>query len=177
MALIKIRNNNVSPTDSYIFDTNVWLFLFGPLAGSNEREQRAYSHLLKEIQDRKAIIFITSLILSEYINAALRMNFRLWKIENDYNNADFKHDYRPSEHYKMALNDVKEQVKIILQCTEKRNDDFRDMSFISMHPLLDNDCDYNDAYLLQYCQKNKFNLVTDDGDITKQDVSIKVITA
>ncbi len=177
MALIKIKDYEVSPTDSYIFDTNIWLLLFGPVAGSRKREQQMYAQLFQDIQARRATIFITSLILSEYINAALRMNFRWWMAEQEYKNADFKHDYRSTPHYKEALKDVKEQVKDILNCTTKRNDDFQDISFISTHSLLDNDCDYNDAYLLRYCSRNHFHIVTDDGDITKQDIPIKIVTA
>lgn len=177
MGGIKIKDYEVSPTDSYVFDTNVWIFIFGPIAGSNLKQQMQYAQLFQDIQSRGATIFITSLIISEFINAVLRINFANWKIQEDNVNADFKHDYRPTAHYKNALAEIKENVKIILNHTQKRNDDFREMSFISLHRFLDNNCDYNDAYLLKYCIENKLHIVSDDKDITQQDVAIKVITA
>lgn len=177
MGAIKIKDYEVSPTDSYVFDTNVWIFLFGPIAGSNLKQQTLYAQLFQEIQSRGATIFITSLILSEFINAVLRINFINWKNQEDNVNADFKRDYRPTEHYKNALAEIKENVKIILNHTQKRNDDFQSMGFVSLHRFLDNNCDYNDAYLLKYCIVNKLHIVSDDKDIAQQEVDIKVITA
>lgn len=171
MATIKVKEWQVCTQQSYMFDTNIWLYIFGPIAGSERDAQRKYSDLLYDIQNRESTIFITSLILAEYINAALRICFSNWKRENGVSNADYKRDYRPTNHYRDSLEDVKSQVHDILQITTRRNDDFQTMTFNALIPYLDRDCDYNDAYILKYCMKNKFSLVTDDKDIAKQNIN------
>ena len=46
MATCKIANYTVGPSEEFFFDTNVWMFLFAPLAGAKQSKQKAYSKLL-----------------------------------------------------------------------------------------------------------------------------------
>ena len=57
MAVIKLADHTPNQTYSYLFDTNVWLYIFGPVAGSNARKQRLYSGLLNTIISRKGNLF------------------------------------------------------------------------------------------------------------------------
>lgn len=79
MKASKIKDVQVGAMDSYFFDTNVWMFLFAPLAGSKASKQRTYSKLLGEIMSRKATVWINSLVVAEYVNAVLRLEFKQWK--------------------------------------------------------------------------------------------------
>lgn len=99
MEIIKANQHNPNRSFGYLFDTNVWLYIYGPVAGSNAKKQRIYSNLLNSIIERRAVIFITSLVLSEYINRVLRIGFQQWKDNGNYS-ADYKRDYRSTNNYK-----------------------------------------------------------------------------
>lgn len=179
MATFKARDYTVAPTEGYIFDTNVWIFLFAPIAGAKQYKQKVYSQLLSDIMNRKATLWITSLIVSEYVNAVLKMAFRQWMRSQGLYNADFKHDFRPTAEYKTALADVKAQVADILSICQRRPDDFNhiDMGDI-ISSMGTNEYDFGDAMIAEVCMRNKeIRLVTDDTDITQTNQPFTVITA
>lgn len=179
MATCKIADHSVSPTSGYIFDTNVWIFLFAPLAGAKKHKQKVYSQLLADIRSRKATIWISSIIVSEYVNAVLRLAFKQWMRNNSRYDADFKRDYRPTDDYKTTLADVKSQVTDILALCDRRPDDFNHIDVAAMIGSMGiASYDFGDAMIVDACNRNKeIHLVTDDSDITGQELPFTVITA
>ena len=177
MAVIKLADHTPNQTYSYLFDTNVWLYIFGPVAGSNARKQRLYSELLNTIISRKGTIFITSLVIAEYVNRVLRLGQKQWNMMNGYRQSDFKHDYRPSEHYKETLEDAIAQVNEILKITTKRPDDFNTIDITSVLRSMSQSLDYNDSYLVKCCEVGGMKLVTDDKDMEAINPNITVIRA
>ena len=176
MKTISIRNFDVGPNDKFMFDTNVWIFIYGPIAGVEQTKQEQYSALLQEILSRNAGIYVTSIIVSEYINVVLHIGFKQWKKANNYLNADFKHDYRPTEHYSSILQDAVAQVKEILSISQKRPDDFHRIDIDAMLKKLNNDYDYNDAYIVKCCEQDHLTLVSDDTDLSSVNSSITLLT-
>ncbi len=161
-----------------MFDTNVWILLFGPVAGAELKKQKQYSSLLREISSRGASIYITSLIVSEYINTVLRLGFKQWKREDKIGriNADFKQDYRNTEHYKSTLEEAVAQINVILSCTIRRPDDFHRININSMLDKLNCNCDYNDAYIVKCCEQDHLTLVSNDHDFAAVDSGITLLT-
>lgn len=177
MVVTKIDKHIVSSTNAYFFDTNVWIFIFCPISGYERTKQNAYARLLKDIQSRNATIYISSLVLSEYINAVLRMGFKQWKRVTGNVSADFKRDYRNTDDYQTTLEDAVIQVKEILKMCTKRPDDFQIIDINSVLASMNQDADYNDAYYIKDCEKQKMKFVSDDADIQKVNSSITLITA
>ena len=177
MVVTKVDKHVVSSTNAYFFDTNVWIFIFAPIAGADKKKQSVYSSLLKDIQSRNATIFISSLVLSEYINAMLRMGFKQWKRVTGNVNADFKRDYRSTDDYQTTLEDAVLQVNEILKVCTKRPDDFHTIDIDSVLASMNQDADYNDAYYIKNCENQKMKFVSDDLDIQKVNSSITLITA
>ncbi len=168
MKVDNLRAHKVSPMNSYLFDTNVWIYIYGPIAGSERKKQVAYSGLLREIIDRGAGLAITSMVLSEYINRVLRIGFAQWKLRTGNENADYKRDFRPTQDFKDALADVKAQVKDILSTvTMRRPDDFNSMDVDRMVQSMSSSADYNDIYLVRCCEKGMMCIVSDDRDIAE----------
>lgn len=176
MEIIKVNQHNPNQSFGYLFDTNVWLYIYGPVAGSNAKKQRIYSNLLNSILERKAVIFITSLVLSEYINRVLCIGFQQWKDNGNYS-ADYKRDYRGTDDYKDNLADAIAQVEDILKITQRRPDDFNAIDINAILAAMSQSSDYNDSYLVKCCENANIKFVSDDRDIISINSPITVIQA
>lgn len=161
-----ISKYTVSPSDTYFVDNSVWMHLFCPIANTNEKKQKEYSAFLADVQSRKAMIFITSMVLSEFANRFLRLDFNLWKDENKYYDKDYKKDYLGSDRYKEASLNVISNIKSILKVSERHPDDFHS---IDINAVLESfkSIDFNDSYYIQQCSNAKLKIVTDDKDFLK----------
>lgn len=177
MATCKISKYTVGTNEEFFFDTNVWMFLFAPLAGAKQNKQKAYSKLLGGIISRGATIWINSQVVAEYINRCLRMEFEGWKKRTLNYGADFKRDFRSTPEYISTLNDTKFQVSAILKKATRYPDDFHTVDIDTIISTMGSSLDYGDAVIVDLCERKKFKLVTDDRDITKNDYSFPVLTA
>lgn len=177
MEIIKISDHQPNQTYAYLFDTNVWLYIYGPVAGTNTWKQKKYAQLLQSIIDRKATIYITSLVLAEYINRVLRIGFGQWKDDNNLYTVDFKHDYRNTDHYKDVLADAIAQVDEILKISQRRPDDFNAIDISEVLQSMEQSSDYNDSYLVKCCERGKMKFVSDDNDISNIKSPITLIKA
>lgn len=177
MATYKISSYTVSPSEEFFFDTNVWFFLFAPIAGSEQTKQKKYSKLYGEILSRNATIWINSQVIAEYINKYLRMEFDQWKDKTSNYGANYKKDFRPTSDYSSALESVRSQISAILQKCERIPDDFNAINIDSIIASMETKFDYGDSIFIDLCNRKKFKLVTDDSDMTKESFSFSVITA
>ena len=177
MATFKISNYEVGSNEEFFFDTNVWMFLFAPLAGAKQNKQKAYSKLLGNIVSRGATIWINSQVVSEYINRCLRMEYEVWKKTTQNYSADFKHDFRSTKEYMSTLMDTKSQVSAILQKSTRYPDDFHTIDIDAIISSMGSSLDYGDAVIVDLCKRKRYKLVTDDQDMTKSELPFAVITA
>lgn len=177
MKTIDLKKFNTSPSDKFLFDTNIWIYLYAPIAGANAALQAKYARLLKEIISRNATIFITSTIVSEYINRSLRIAFGNWKKANNLASADFKRDYRCTGEYKSDLNAVKIEIKEILanKCVSQKPDNFHNINIDDLFGRMDDGCDYNDAYIIKTCEQDNTILVSNDKDFQNLSSPVKLI--
>lgn len=177
MEICKISKYTVGSNEEFFFDTNVWIFIFAPLAEAKKDKQRIYSGLLKDIISRGDTIWINSQVVAEYINKCLRMEFDQWKIRKQQPFADYKRDFRPTADYQSALNSAKSLISVILQKCTRHPDDFHTIDINAIISSMGATCDYGDAIMIELCQRKKFKLVSDDADMTKKELPITVITA
>lgn len=171
------KDYRISSTDNFFFDNNIWIFLFAPIGGFAKAKQNDYANFLDYVVERKRPIYINSLIVSEYVNACLRAEYEIWKKKeaNLYNNG-YKLHFLKTETYLNAKDSTLSSLKNILALTTKGNDNFNAINL----PLVFNEmesCDFNDSYYLQYAQLGKYIIVTDDGDLFRNNKSgISIIT-
>lgn len=157
------------------FDTNVWLLLFGNLANYKPKDQQEYSKLFKESLQRDIPIYISSMILSEFANVVLRIEFKQWKSKFP-EHKDFKKDFGITQEYKNSVQSIKNSLKSILELPNIHLiSDF--FNGINTEAILNNFdiVDFNDAYITQLV-KNNYKLVTNDKDFQKLDSKIDIIT-
>ena len=174
----RIGDFKVKSGDYFFFDNNVWMFLFSPISGAKDYQQRVYSNLFKEIQSARATIFINSLVVSEYINRSLRLNHSLWRdrvVKSGVRFVDYKKDYRPTKEFEDAKNEVCDEMRNILSIAERKPDDFNAMDLTSV--LAAREMDFNDSYYVSFCKLNNFILVTDDKDMQSTSLDITILTA
>lgn len=174
----KIKDYEVKTGGSYFFDNNVWMLLFANIAGAHLDKQRKYSNLLNDIRNRNCTIFISSLILSEYINRSLRLHFDQWIVAEGRIKSftDFKKDYRCTKDYYSSLKTTISEVDDILQISERRPDDFNSIRIGDILNNMTTESDFNDSYYVELCHRNNLILVTDDKDLINTQKNINIVT-
>lgn len=177
MATCKVSKYTVGPSEEFFFDTNVWIFIFTPIAGSKPQKQKLYSQLLKDIRSRSACLWINSLVIAEYVNAVLRFEFKQWIERNQKYGVDFKRDFRPTKDYQIVLSEIKDQVADILSICQRRPDDFNALKVEDIITSMGCKLDFGDSMIVDMCKRYNLKLVTDDKDITESEFSFTVITA
>jgi pilT-like protein len=174
-TLSKASVYTVAPTDSFFFDTNIWMLLFAPIANVNYHRQNVYGTLLRNIQNSNAKIKINSLVVSEFINAYLKLSFKLWQDASGNYSTEYKKDFKGTEEYLEAVEEAKDNIKAILGITQKIADGFIS---VNLDKIISDiiDRDFNDAYYIEMCKINKLKLVTDDSDLLSSTDDIEIIT-
>ncbi|WP_462319702.1 PIN domain-containing protein [Marinilabilia sp.] len=166
--IIDIRSYTPSSSDLFLFDNNIWMYLFCPLGNYNQKRQDIYSSFLQSVKTASSTIFINSMVLSEFANSYLRMDFGQWKNDVGIPYADFKKSFVGSDRYSETVEEIKIQMQRILKLCDRTTDSFNavDMSNIFGHFQA---IDFNDSYYLELSRINKWKMVTDDRDFAKVD--------
>jgi predicted nucleic acid-binding protein len=149
----KIEDKNI------IIDTNIWLFLFAPSfipTKKNQNKIDMYDLIFNSLLEKNNFLF-NSLIISEFINRCLRLDFNL---REEFKEKDFKKDYRNSPQYKKALKSTLDQVEKIYKIAKPLNDDFNKYTLNEFKENLD----FNDSIILFQCLEKNLLLLTDDKD-------------
>jgi len=161
MAIEKDLNTyTLNPGESFIVDTNVWIYLFSPFSTNDF----GYQNFLSEAQTKKCKLFINSQIISEYINVICRTAYEEYVRSNRLNKSSFKYkrDYQQTadfyDNYQLACESVKNDLlkysKILpikLWHIRKSLNDYHQMK------------DYNDL-LYTKMTKGKIKIVSHDKD-------------
>lgn len=171
--MINIKDHNPKSMDRYFFDCNVWVHLMGIIGDANRTKQRAYSELLKRIQQARATIFVNSLVLSEYCNLYLRTEFAKWEKYQPvvrHEKYKYKEDFRVTPYYSGCVECLITSLKKIMGMTIPCSDNLNRFSMDNLYSVLA-DTDFNDSYYLQLCDMDEIKLVTDDSDLLKEELN------
>lgn len=170
MTIYDIKEYNPSSMDSYLFDNNIWMFLFCPIGNTSLKKQKVYSNFLQAVTTCRATIFVTSMILSEFANACLRLDCELWKKDVQNYGKDYKRDYRKSEHYKMMVKTIISSIKTILKIAKQIPDDFNSINIENILISFEKR-DFNDSYYIELCKSKSLKMVTDDRDFRDKELT------
>ncbi len=167
--VIKLSTYTAKADDVFFFDNNIWMFIFCPLANySKGKKQHHYSAFFKSLLSRKLHIYTSSLVLSEFANRYLRLDFDIVRSDPKqagvYNN--FKKDYVGSERYKKTVKEVKQQLKQIVSICQKCSDEFNSIDTNMVFELFET-IGFNDSYYAHLATKKNWKIVTDDSDFIK----------
>ncbi len=175
-TIIDITKYSPRSSDIFFFDNNVWMYLFCPLANFKQNRQKHYSSFLQSITTSRSTIFINSLVLSEFSNRYLRMDFEQWKSETENYAADFKKDYVGIDRYQETVSEIKRNINQILKFCEKSSDNFNALDIDKILKHLSH-IDFNDSYYLELAKLDSWKIVSDDSDFCRySDHNVEIIT-
>ena len=160
---VNINTYTPRPNEYFLVDNSVWMYVFCPLGDYRRFRQDSYSRFLQKAVASKSNILITSMVLSEFTNRYLRMDFELWKEDSGYDSARYKENYVGSDRYNETVEEVRNQYNRILKLCSKTCDIFHliDLGAISTHFST---VDFNDSYTVEQAKFNKWKVVSDDRD-------------
>jgi predicted nucleic acid-binding protein len=178
MELINIKNFTPKAVDSFFFDTNVWLLLFGDVANFQKEEQSKYSKVLQLILDRDSLIFLTANVISEFSNVLLKKEYNLWRNKTENVGKDYKRDFVGSQIYLQQVEIISSLIKTIvkLPCIQQMPDNFNS---VNINRILERfkSIDFNDAYIAEICQSKSLKLITNDRDFFCLKDEVEIISA
>lgn len=171
-SIIKLSTYTAKSDDIFFFDNNIWMFLFCPLANySKGRKQYEYSSFFKSLLSRKLHIYTNSLVLSEFANRYLKLDFEIVKKDpsqaGKYNN--FKKDYVGSDRYKKTSKEVRKYLTQILTICQKSSDEFNSIDINNILNLFET-IGFNDSYYAHLACNKNWKIVTDDTDFLRKDM-------
>ncbi len=154
---------NFQAGESILIDANVWLYLAPPAAQPSPRWASAYSGTFARLLRAKARPLVDCLILSEYLNRYVRIEYDgSWK--GGY--PRFK-DFRQSADGAGVLRAAVAEVEQILKAASARDTPLPNMDLPSVLAVVQNGTiDFNDGLLIENCRINGGKLLTNDGDMT-----------
>lgn len=158
-----INSHSIKSNNSYFFDNNIWMFLFCPIGNTNAKKQQILSNFLSDLLSRNCSIIVNSLILSEFSNASLRLDFDIYKQEVNILSS-FKKDYFKTERCKNTRAAISSAIKQIEKVSDKYNDQYNSIDLDLVLNYYNNFLDFNDCYFMHICEKNNWFFVTDDKD-------------
>lgn len=173
MKKIRIANYTPKSGDKFLFDNNIWMYLYCPIGSFREAVQDSYSNFFQKILDIGAKIFVPSLVLSEFTNKYFHLDFKIWCDGEDKN---FKKDYRISDSYKNTVEDISMRIESqILAVSNRIDDDFSEASIKDIYRRFEY-MGFNDSYYVELGKIYDLMIVTNDTDFLNVEDEVTILT-
>lgn len=146
-----------------LVDANVWLYLYPPPAQPVSSWAAAYSNAFSRLLGAKAIPVVDALILSEYLNRYVRIEYDAsWRSRH----PTFE-NFRQSADAATVLGSAVAEINQILKITSLRDTLLANIDLPAvLGAFKAGTINFNDGLLAQNCCINGWKLLTNDGDMT-----------
>jgi len=164
---LDIRSHNFQGDDRLLIDANVWLRVYGPLAPGGSYSA-IYSKAHRKMRMANCAIFMDIIVLSEFINAFARMEFR----QGPQAASDFK-TFRKSVAFELIAKEIGINAKKIVtqcQCVESGFEDIDASALLT--DFQSGQHDFNDQVIAELCRARGLKLVTHDADFQKYGLTV-----
>ncbi len=168
-----ISNYTFSKSDRLFLDTNIWLDLYGPIGNPNDKVAGIYSRAYDNILQAGCVVFINSLVVSEFVNRFARIEFARICTTVAFKNFRNSNDFIPVAH---NIADALRRIKKDSHCVSL-DDGFASMDYSGI--LLEFEAgghDFNDQLIVRLCVAANLKLISNDRDISRYD-DIALLTA
>lgn len=164
-----VENYDFPAGKGYFFDTNIWMYIYGPI-GWTDQLSDAYSNALKKILNSEGTIYINCMIISEFINAFSRIEF---KQQTDF--TKFK-EFRNSLAFRAIAQDIAYNVRKILKNTLACDPELQAIDLPEVMEMFEQGkYDFNDLLFSQICRAKDMIFVTHDKDFSE--LGVEILTA
>lgn len=161
MSIYNLNNLSDIHHSNILFDANVLIYIFYPLGKPIESQ---YSELYAKLLESNTLVpCVHLLIISEFVNRALRLEFSAYPQYKDFK------AFRKSE-------EGQKSQKLIYTITQKILKNFQ---LIHTDPKLDllsllniDSLDFTDKILVETCKTQGFTLLTNDLDFKESNIDI-----
>ena len=157
-------------TDGLFFDANIWLFIYGPRYGPQDRRTAVYSAALRRILAASSSIFMDVLVLSEFVNACARFAYNT--LPRASKPPDFKSFRNTAAFRGVARNIANACGKILSHCVRTESGFTRLDTAALLTEYEKGQSDLNDQVLGELCVAGGLKLVTHDSDFGGQNLTI-----
>lgn len=166
----KLSRYRLQRGESFLFDTNVWLYLLHPARSPRSTTlSEIYSQALRPMLGQAVHLVVDVLVLSEYLNAFCRLE---WSAYYRRRYRDFK-SFRSSSDFIGVGERAGADVRRILEMSKPVDHHFTRTDF--EYVLTDFEAgrkDFNDGLLADACRRNGWKLVTHDADFTTGGIEV-----
>jgi predicted nucleic acid-binding protein len=164
-----VENYDFPAGKGYFFDTNIWMYIYGPI-GWPDQLSDAYSKALKKILNSEGTIYINCMIISEFINAFSRIEF---KQQTEF--TKFK-EFRNSLAFRAIAQDIAYNVRKILKNTLACDPELQAIDLPEVMEMFEQGkYDFNDLLFSQICRAKDMVFVTHDKDFSE--LGVEILTA
>lgn len=179
-CIIKIEEYSIKTGDVFFFDNNIWMYLLCPLGNFNEKKQKAYSKFLNYIQQRKNHIYVNALVLSEFSNRYIKLDYDIIRKSPEKAGLfnDYKRDFVGSKEYQSSVASIKIQLRNILKISQRCNDEFNSLNIDNILDVFTG-IGFNDSYYAHYAKYKNLIIISDDSDFLKgkiPDLGLTILT-
>lgn len=163
---LSVREYDFQRHDELFLDANVWLLVFGPQSPGDART-RIYSSAFRRILEANSRIYIDVLVVSEFINAYSRLQ---WRVRAP--SIGFK-TFRDSPEFREIAREIAANVKRVLRHCSRLESQFDTLDADElMEEFARGGTDFNDQVIRNLCWSMNLKLITDDRDFGGQGISI-----
>ena len=155
--------------ETFLLDANVWLYLYPPPSTSKRRFARQYSNGLKSMQSAGAQLIMDAIVLSEYLNAYCRIE---WKALHQTQYPEFK-SFRKSAAFEAVGKGAASFARSMLKLCVCHDHAFSEANVKQvLTDFAAGATDFNDGLLVETCRHNGWKLVTNDSDFTSGGIEV-----
>ena len=166
--IIDITKHSPQKGDTYFLDCNVVMYLFYTNGSYGRELIYNYTLIISKIISADAQIYVTDVLLSEFVNTYIQTEFhRLARLNGwPHDKKYFKYTFRQTQEYIDLLLEIKYIItRQLLPITKRLNGDFINISLDDMFDTPDT-FDFNDRYYVKCMNKENSYIVTNDADFS-----------
>ena len=173
---LNIQEYSPSQNEEFFFDTNVWIYLLIPALSHNQLLEQKYAAFWGKIRNKKAKVFTSFVVISEFVNRYLRNELKNY---NKFNNCEidyktFKQKKEYEENFKYITNLVLQVILPNCELIAEPQEIIQDNS--CLYNYIKN-CDLNDNYIIEIAKYYECCIVSSDKYMANTKDNIKVISA
>jgi len=171
--IIHSQDFKAQANHKYYFDNNIWMYILCPIGNYKQDFQIKSSRILSQIKSAGASIFINHLVLSEFSNAYIRLEYNKWKDGITDGKNEYKKHFKFTQLYQDTQVEIVASLKRIIKLTQHCNE-LEDSEIKSVINNMSS-IDFNDSYYIELCKKENLKLVSNDTDFRTINVDIDLI--